>query len=251
MPDGGVFCIVAPPNPYRGATVPYERASLVAHYLLRSKPKAKILILDAKDKFAKQGLFMSAWKDRYGDMIEWVSGPGGGLVDTVHAKGKRLMAGGAEIKGDVINLIPPQKAGAIAERAGLVDDSGWCPVDQRTFESTIHKNVYVIGDACIAGAMPKTGYAANCQGKVCAAAIVAALNGESVPEPVLLSTGYSIVAPDYGISVAGVYQLRDGKIVEVPGAGGLSPPDADARTRAIEAHFARSWLTNISSDMFT
>jgi len=123
-------------------------------------------------------------------------------------------------------------------------------VDQQTFESTLHKDIHVIGDAAIAGAMPKSGYAANTQGKVCAAAIVAALDGQAAPEPSYVKTCYSIIAPDYGISVAGVYHLRDGKIVEIPGAGGLSPANADARTRAIEVQFALGWFRNITADMF-
>ena len=135
--------------------------------------------------------------------------------------------------------------------AGLADDSGWCPVNQKTFESKIHKDVYVIGDACIAGKMPKSGYAANSQGKVCAAAIAAALNGKEAGEPSYVNTCYSLITPDWGISVAAVYQLVDGKIVGVKGAGGLSPMDAKPETRAVEAQFARSWFKNITSDMFT
>jgi sulfide dehydrogenase [flavocytochrome c] flavoprotein subunit len=156
-----------------------------------------------------------------------------------------------EFKADVINLIPRQKAGVRAEEAGLTNETGWCPVNQQTFESSLHPNVHVIGDAAIAGAMPKSGYAANSQGKVCAAAVVAAVNGREAPAPSYVNTCYSIIAPDHGISVAGVYQLQDGKIVEVPGAGGLSPADADARTRAVEVQFALGWFRNITSDMFT
>ncbi|MCU7944897.1 MAG: FCSD flavin-binding domain-containing protein [Candidatus Thiodiazotropha sp. (ex Cardiolucina cf. quadrata)] len=147
--------------------------------------------------------------------------------------------------------MPAQKAGKIAQVAGLTDDSGWCPVKQSTFESKIHKDVHVIGDASIAGKMPKSGYAANSQGKVCAAVIVAELNGEPPGEPSYVNTCYSIITPDWGISVAAVYQLVNGKIVGVKGAGGLSPMDASAETRAIEAQYTRSWFKNITSDMFT
>ncbi|MGA7981532.1 MAG: NAD(P)/FAD-dependent oxidoreductase [Chromatiaceae bacterium] len=251
MSDGGTFYIVAPPNPFRCPPGPYERAAQVAHYFSQHKPKSKIIILDAKDAFSKQGLFMAGWKAKYGDMIEWVSGANGGIVESIDPKTRTLVGQVEEFKGDVINLIPPQKAGPIAQTAGLADASGWCPVNQQTFESDIHKDVHVIGDACIAGAMPKSGYAANSQGKVCAAAIVAAVNGKAAPEPSYVNTCYSIIAPDYGISVAGVYELKDGKIVSIKGAGGLSPANADARTRALEVQFAIGWFRNITADMFT
>jgi sulfide dehydrogenase [flavocytochrome c] flavoprotein subunit len=251
MRNGGTCIIVAPPNPFRCPPGPYERAAQIAFYLKRHKPKSKVLVLDAKDAFSKQGLFVEGWKRNYGDMIEWVGAAAGGAVEAIDVK-KRVLTGTVEeYKGDVINLIPAQKAATLAEVAGLVDASGWCPVDQKTFESTLHKDIYVIGDSVIAGAMPKSGYAANSQAKVAAAAIVAALNGQPAPEPSYVNTCYSIIAPDYGISVAGVYQLKDGKIVDVPGAGGLSPANAPARTRAIEVQFALGWYRNITADMFT
>ncbi|MEW8496820.1 MAG: FAD/NAD(P)-binding oxidoreductase, partial [Candidatus Thiodiazotropha taylori] len=178
MKDGGVCYIAAPPNPFRCPPGPYERAAQIAHYFKMHKPKSKVIILDAKDKFSKQGLFMQGYKKFYGDMVEWVSGAGGGIIEAIDANSRTLVGEVEEYKGDVVNLIPPQKAGKIAQIAGLADDSGWCPVNQKTFESKLHKDVYVIGDACIAGKMPKSGYAANSQGKVCAAAIVATLNGQ-------------------------------------------------------------------------
>ncbi|MEW8498405.1 MAG: FCSD flavin-binding domain-containing protein, partial [Candidatus Thiodiazotropha taylori] len=251
MKDGGVCYIAAPPNPFRCPPGPYERAAQIAHYFKMHKPKSKVIILDAKDKFSKQGLFMQGYKKFYGDMVEWVSGAGGGIIEAVDANSRTLVGEVEEYKGDVVNLIPPQKAGKIAQIAGLADDSGWCPVNQKTFESKLHKDVYVIGDACIAGKMPKSGYAANSQGKVCAAAIVATLNGQEPGEPSYVNTCYSIISPEWGISVAAVYQLVDGKIVGVKGAGGLSPMNATAATRAIEAKFARSWFKNVTADMFT
>jgi sulfide dehydrogenase [flavocytochrome c] flavoprotein subunit len=251
MPDGGVCAIVAPPNPFRCPPGPYERAAQIALYFKHHKPKSKVLILDAKDAFSKQGLFRAGWAEHYGDMIEWVSGAEGGIVEAIDPKTRTLTGSVEEFKADVVNLIPHQKAGVLAEKAGLTNETGWCPVNQQTFESSLHPNVYVIGDAAIAGAMPKSGYSANSQGKVCAAAIVAAVNGQAAPVPSYVNTCYSIIAPDHGISVAGVYQLEGGKIVEVPGAGGLSPADADARTRAVEVKFAIGWFRNITADMFT
>jgi sulfide dehydrogenase [flavocytochrome c] flavoprotein subunit len=251
MDAGGVFYIVAPPNPFRCPPGPYERAAQVAHYFSTHKPKSKIVILDAKDAFSKQGLFQAGWQEHYGDMIEWVSGAQGGIIEAIDPETRTLMGSFEEFQGDVINLIPHQKAGALAQTAGLANETGWCPVDQRTFESSIHKDIHVIGDACIAGAMPKSGYSANSQGKVCAAAVVAAINGDAPPAPSYVNTCYSIIAPEHGISVAGVYRLEDGRIVDIPGAGGVSPADADARTRALEQQFALDWFRNITSDMFT
>lgn len=251
MKDGGVCYIAAPPNPFRCPPGPYERAAQIAMYFKHHKPKSKVIILDAKDKFSKQGLFMQGYKKFYDGMVEWVPGAAGGIIEAVEPGSNTLIGQVDEYKGDVLNIIPAQKAGKIAHVAGLVDESGWCPVDQKTFESTIHKNIYVIGDACIAGKMPKSGYAANSQGKVCAAAIVAAMNGEEPGEPSYVNTCYSIIAAEWGISVAAVYQLVDGQIVGVKGAGGLSPMDASAETRAIEAKYAVSWFKNITADMFT
>jgi len=251
MPDGGVCYISAPPNPFRCPPGPYERAAQIAMYFKHHKPKSKVIILDAKDKFSKQGLFTQAYEKFYGDMVEWVGGAGGGIVEAVDVESRTLVGQVDEYQGDVVNIIPPQKAGQIAHAAGLADDSGWCPVDQRTFESSIHKDVYVIGDASIAGKMPKSGYAANSQAKVAAAAIVAALNGKEPGEPSYVNTCYSIAGPEWGFSVAAVYQLVDGKIVGVEGAGGLSPLKAKPETRAVEAEYARSWFKNITADMFT
>jgi sulfide dehydrogenase [flavocytochrome c] flavoprotein subunit len=251
MKDGGVFYIVAPPNPFRCPPGPYERAAQVAHYFKAHKPKSKIIILDAKDKFSKQGLFSQGWQINYGDMIEWVGAAGGGAIEAVDPKTRTLTGMVEDFKGDVVNVIPPQKAGKIAFVGGLTNEDGWCPVDQKTFESTIHKDVHVIGDACIAGKMPKSGYAANSQGKVCAAAVVAQLNGMEAPEPSYVNTCYSVITPDYGISVAAVYELAEGSIVPVKGAGGLSPMDASKRARAIEVQYAHGWFKNITADMFT
>lgn len=251
MPDGGVVAIVAPPNPFRCPPGPYERAAQMAMYLKHHKPKSKVLILDAKDAFSKQALFQAAWQEHYGDMIEWVPGAAGGIIEAIDPKTRTLTGLVEDFQADVVNLIPHQRAAKLAVDAGLTDASGWCPVNQQTFASEQAPDVHIIGDAAIAGAMPKSGYAANSQGKVCAAAVAAAINGEPPPAPSYVNTCYSILAHDHGISVAGVYELKDGNIVSVPGAGGLSPVDADARTRAMEVEYAIGWFRNITADMFT
>ena len=257
MPDGGTVVIAAPPNPFRCPPGPYERASQMAHYFKQHKPKAKVLILDAKSKFSKQNLFIQGWKALYGfdtdkAMIEWQPGPDADVVK-VDVKDRRVETSfGDEIQADVLNIIPPQRAGKIAQVSDLTDDSGWCPVNKRTFESTRYPGVHVIGDACIAAKMPKSGYSANSQAKVCAAAVVAMLDDKEPGTPSYVNTCYSIIGKDWGVSVAMVYRLSaDGKtIAGVEGAGGLSPMEASPEMRRREVGYAHSWFRNITADIF-
>lgn len=251
MKDGENVIIVAPANPFRCPPGPYERAAQIAHYLKANKPKSKVIILDAKDAFSKQPLFQAGWEKFYPGMIEWVSAANDGKVKKVDPKTMTVYTEFEEHKGAVVNVIPPQQAGAIAQKAGLADDSGWCPVDQKTFESTLQKDIYVIGDACVAGKMPKSGYAANSQAKVCAAAIAATVAGTEAPEPSYVNTCYSLITPEYGISVAAVYRLEDGKIVSVKDSGGVSPKEASETQRKLEAEYARAWFDNVTADIFS
>lgn len=252
MKDGGNVIIAPPTNPFRCPPGPYERASLVAHYLKQHKPKSKILILDAKSKFSKQALFIQGWEKLYPGMIEWVGADDGGRVDYIDVKKQTIHTEfGDNHKADVINFIPPQKAGLVALSAGLTNNDGWCAVDQRTFESKIHPHIHIIGDASIAGSMPKSGFAANSQGKVCAAAIVSAQHGSSMPDPSYVNTCYSLVSPNYGISVAAVYRYSDDKgIYKVKDSGGVSPKNADLTFRRQEARYASGWYDSITSDSF-
>ena len=250
MSDGGVVIVAPPENPFRCPPGPYERISLIAHYLKQHKPKSKILVLDAKDKFSKQALFMQGWEKLYPDMIEWISGSKGGRIDEVDVKTRTLYTeSGDTHKGDVVNFIPPQKAGAIAVGSGLTNNDGWCYVNQRTFESKVRKDIHIIGDASIAGKMPKSGFAANSQGKVCAAAIVSSLRGVEMPEPSYVNTCYSLLSPDYGISVAAVYRYSEDKGIYKTG-GGVSPIEADAAYRLQEARYAKGWYDSITMDAF-
>lgn len=250
MPDGGVFVIAPPDNPFRCPPGPGERISMVAHYFKTSKPKSKIIALDPKKGFSKQGLFVAGWEKLYPGMIEYRNVEKDGKVVRVDAKEMTLHTDFGKVKGDVINVIPPQKAGKIAEVAGLADASGWCPVNQQTFESTLHPGIHVLGDASIGSPMPKSGFSASSQAKVCAAAIVAMLKGEAPGTPKFVNTCYSLVAPDYGISVAAVYDFKDGKIVAVKGAGGLSPSDAPDSFRRREADYANGWYDSVTRDIF-
>lgn len=251
LPDGGLVVISAPANPFRCPPGPYERASLIAWYLKNNKPKSKLLILDAKETFSKQGLFLDAWAKLYPGLVEWVPLSKDGKVVKVDARALTVETDfGTKHKAGVLNIIPPQKAGQIAHAAGLVDDSGWVPVDPRTFESTKAAGVYVVGDATIASPMPKSGFVANAQAKVVAAAIVAALNGREASEPSWANTCYSLITPTYGISVAGVYVAGEKGLAEVPGSGGVSPKDAPDATRQLEAKYASAWYDAITDDTF-
>jgi NADPH-dependent 2,4-dienoyl-CoA reductase/sulfur reductase-like enzyme len=249
MEDGGTVVISAPANPFRCPPGPYERASLIAYYLKTKKPKSKLIILDAKDAFSKQRLFQAAWKALYPN-LEWISLSNGGKVTSVDVGAMTLVTDFARHKADVANVIPPQKAARIAETAGVADRTGWCPIDPATFESKLQPNIHVVADASIAGAMPKSAFSANAQAKVCAAAVARLVRGEKPEEARLINTCYSLVAPDYGISVAGVYRPADGQIKEIEGSGGVSPLDAPSSTRALEATFANAWFKTITTEVF-
>lgn len=247
MPDGGKMLITMPLTPYRCPPGPYERACMVAMYLKKNKPKSKVILLDANPDVTSKGpLFKKAWQTYYKDIIEYVPAM---KVTKVDPAGKAVFVEGIEeFKGDVVNVIPPQRAGAIAVSAGLVGpDKNWCPVDATTFESTLHKDVHVIGDAAIAGAMPKSGYSANSQAKACAMNVVALLNGKETTELSGINVCYSSITEDEAISVAGVYKVLEGKIVAVANSGGVSP--IDFSVTKLEHIYADSWLKNILIEM--
>ena len=251
MEDGGTVIIAVPASPFRCPPGPYERASLIAHYLKTSKPKSKILILDANEEFSKQKLFMQAWDALYPGMIEWVPGSKDGKVVRVDPATLTVETEfGTKHKAAVLNLIPPQTAGRIAVDSGLTNEAGWVPVTARTFEATKAPGVHVVGDAAVASPMPKSAFCANAQAKVVAATVVAALRGLPAPEPSWANTCYSLLAPDYGISVAGVYRLEGDAVKAVEGAGGVSPLDAPPAFRREEAKFAVGWYQAITQDTF-
>lgn len=250
MADGGLVVIAAPANPFRCPPGPYERASLIAWYLKTKKPKSKLIVLDAKDAFSKQRLFQNAWAALYPGILEWVPLSAGGKVTSVDPATLTLSTDFASHKADVANVIPAQKAGAIAALAGVADRTGWCPIDPISFASTLQPDIHVIGDAAIAGAMPKSAFAANAQAKICAEAVATLLAGATPAEPKLINTCYSLVAPDYGISIAGVYHPVKGQLVDVEGAGGVSPLAAPPEFRAEEADFANGWFDTITAEVF-
>ncbi|BBA33747.1 putative oxidoreductase [Methylocaldum marinum] len=247
MPNGGVVLITAPANPYRCPPGPYERASLIAHFLTRYKPRSKVLILDAKTRFSKQELFLHGWKELYPGMVEWISAEREGKIDRVDAESRVVFTEFNEYRADVLNVIPPQKAGKLAQSAGLTDESGWCPVDPRTFESTIVPGVHIVGDACTAPPMPKSAFAANSQAKVCAAAVIDLLQGHEPGPPSLINHCYSFLQPDYAISITGVYEYSPIEKQLTATSTGETPMDGDRRK---EAEHARNWQKVIAAEAF-
>lgn len=250
MKDGGTYVMVAPENPFRCPPGPYERVSLVAHYLKNNKPKSKIVILDQKNKFSKQGLFTEGWENLYEDMIEWRSAEFGGKVTKVDPKNRILTTEDGDVTADVLNYIPNQKAGKLAFDSGLTKGD-WCPVNTKTFESRLVKDIHVIGDAAIATKMPKSGFSANSQAKVAAMQIARLLaKMPIINPPKLANTCYSLLSPSYGITVAAVYEAHEDKIIQVEGSGGLSPMGADEGYRMQEAEYAVGWYQNQMADIF-
>ena len=256
MPDGGVVGFAIPANPFRCPPGPYERISMVASYLKKAKPKSKILALDAKENFSKQGLFQDGWKELYGDMIEWVPLSKDGKVTRVDVKAKLFETElGTRHKVAVGNVIPPQSAAKIAIDAGLTSEAGWVPINTSTFEAQKAPHIHVIGDANLGTPMPKSGYIANSTSKQAVAAAVAALEGKPVPaDPIYYNTCFSHVGDDYGISVINIFRVTDKGIQETPNTGGVSPrgPLAQQRDqRRMEAQHADTWYASITQDAFS
>jgi NADPH-dependent 2,4-dienoyl-CoA reductase/sulfur reductase-like enzyme len=248
MADGGTFAITIPEAPFRCPAAPYERACLVADYFRRSKPRSKVLVLDANEDLVATGpLFRKAWTELYGSMIEYRNLHSAVAVDA--ASGTISFELQDDVRADVLNVLPPMRAGALAVRAGLANSNGrWCQVDFRSFESIVAKNVHVLGDSIqTASLMPKSGHMANSHGKAAAAAIVAELKGtEPDPRPMLINTCYSFVSSDEAIHASSVhaYSAAEKTFVAVPGSGGWSA----ARSPA-EAAIGMAWARNIWADM--
>ncbi|HSI01035.1 MAG TPA: FCSD flavin-binding domain-containing protein [Reyranella sp.] len=250
MPDGGLVVITAPATPYRCPPAPYERAGLIAHYLKTHKPRSKVLILDAKDSFSKQSLFEEAWAELYPGLIEHVPLSKGGSVSSVDPATLTVKTDFEDYKAAVANIVPPQRAAPIAAAAGVADRTGWCPVEPVGFESTLQPGIHVLGDAALMGAMPKAAHAADEQGKVCAAAIVARLAGRDVREPVLDNICYSLAGPTWGFVETNRYQPDKGLLTAVPGAAKTSPLKALAAMRAAEAGEDEQWFATLTRETF-
>ena len=247
MPDGGVYAMAIPLAPYRCPPGPYERASLVAHYCSKAKPKSKVLILDANDDVTSKGpLFKKAWAERYKGILEYRSKHALQDVDT--ATNTLKFEFNDSVKADVLNVIPPMRAGNIAVNSGLATaNKRWCEVDFLTFESKAAKNIHVLGDSIqIAAAMPKSGHMANQHGKTCAAAVVALLTGKEPNKmPVYNNTCYSFVSDEDAIHVASVhrYDAEKKTMLPVAGSGGVS-----VAANELEGRIALAWAQNIWAD---
>jgi sulfide dehydrogenase [flavocytochrome c] flavoprotein subunit len=250
MRNGGLAVIAAPEDPYRCPPAPYERASLIASYFKKFKPKSKIIILDSKDQFTKKELFLEGWDDLYPGMIEWVPRSSGGHVSAVNPKDMTIGNDSMQLKANVINLIPHQTASEITLKLGLADKGGWCTVNNFTFESKSAPYVHIIGDSIDPGDMPKSAFAANSQAKVAAAAIIALINEKELPMPVFSNVCYSLLSSDYGISINASYRSTDTKIRAIDGSGGTSPLGVSRKLRMQEARHARGWYKSITDETF-
>src|SRR6266849_3714725 len=247
MRDGGVFVVSIPRSPYRCPPGPYERACQVAFYFKQAKPRSKVIILDAnEDVVSKPALFKAAWNELYKGMIEY---RGNSEAKAVDARAKTVKTDFDTIKGDVLNVLPPMRAGDIARTAGLLTpNTRWCGVDWLSMESTAHKGVHVLGDATLAApAMPKSGHMANNHGKLAAAAIIELMNGRAPnPQPVIANTCYSFVSDREVIHVASVHRYDPAQktLTVVPGASGVSSGRSE-----LEGAYGWAWGQNIWSDM--
>ena len=230
MEDGGTFAISVPTGLMRCPPGPYERASLVAEFLAKRKPRSKVLIFDANNRFPRQEVFTAAWKELYDDRIEWIALTEGGAVERIDVRTNTLHTSSGAHRVAVANVIPPQAPAAFALDAGLASGHGWCPVDPTTFESTQVPHVHVIGDACIADAMPKAASAALSQAAQCAAAIVARFANRPVPLPVLDSVCYSALALDRSLAISARFRVEGAHVVAEP-AFDVSPPAISAAER--------------------
>jgi len=235
---GGTVVLTVPDNPYRCPPGPYERASLIADYLKRHNPRAKILILDAKTRFSKQPAFSHAWKTLYPGMIEWVSSEHEGHIDHIDTRHRVVHTEFNKHPADVLNVIPPQRAGKLTTLDDLQDETGWCPVDPLAFESTKISGIHVIGDACIATPMPKSAFSAQSQANACASAVVKLLSGQAPSSPHLINHCYSFVDAKRAISVTGVYGYRPStRELEILSSG----ETATDGNWALEGIYASDW----------
>ncbi|MDA8688793.1 MAG: NAD(P)/FAD-dependent oxidoreductase [Paracoccaceae bacterium] len=247
MPQGGTYAMVAPPNPYRCPPGPYERVSMVAHYLSQHNPTAKIIVADPKPKFSKMALFQEGWNAHYAGMIDWIGSEFGGENVAVDPSAMTISIDGESINVDACNVIPAMKAGRIAALAGVTDGS-WAPVNAADMSTKADADVYVLGDASQQGDMPKSGFSANSQAKVCANAVRGALTGSKIFPAKFANTCWSLINADDGVKVGATYKATDEKIAKVDGFISKTGETADIRKQTYLE--SEDWYTGITSDMF-
>lgn len=271
MPDGGTFVLVAPPNPYRCPPGPYERSALVTEWLSHHKPKSRVIIVDPKNDFVTDETMILGWNHLYGFnppepyrnkldkylveprgdcALEWRREKDGGKPLAIDPVAMTVETPAGKVKADVMNIVPPMQAAKAAFDFGLTDKTGFCPINRRTFESTVTANVYVLGDASIADAMLKSGYSANTQAKVCARAIIARLAGLEAPEPAWSNTCYALAGDDWGLFVADTFRIVDGKIARTNTRARYQDLHASRVQRQVAAQYLRAWMRSITADAF-
>ena len=246
MPQGGTFAMVAPPNPYRCPPGPYELVSIVAHFLKQNNPTAKILVADPKAKFSKMALFQEGWANHYSGMVDWIGDYFGGGNVLVDPGAMTITIDGEVTNVDVCNVIPAMKAGRIADMAG-VTEGNWAPVNAADMSAKADADIYVLGDASSQGDMPKSGFSANSQAKVCANAVRGALTGSRVFPAKFSNTCWSLIATGDGVKVGATYEATPEKIAKVDGFISQTGESADVR----QATYLESegWYTGITTDM--
>jgi len=248
MKEGGTFIMVPPPNPYRCPPGPYERVSMIAHILKQKNPTAKILVLDQKPKFSKQALFQEGWENHYSGMVEWIGSDFHGGIKNVNPETLEIETESETFKADAASVVPAQKAGSIANTAG-VTDGDWAPIVPATMASKADPNVYVLGDASVASSMPKSGFSANSQAKVAANAIRGELTGSKVFTPRFANTCWSLIATNDGVKVGANYSAGKEKIEVVDKF--ISKTGEDTAVRKMTYEESEGWYSGITTDMFS
>jgi sulfide dehydrogenase [flavocytochrome c] flavoprotein subunit len=247
MREGGTFIMVPPPNPFRCPPGPYERTSMIAYYLTQHNPKAKVIVLDTKPKFSKQGLFMDGWARHYPDMVEWIAPEVHGGIKNVNPDTMEIETDLDTFKADAACVVPAQKAGAIAMNAG-VTDGDWAPIIPATMASKADPNIHVLGDASVASSMPKSGFSANSQAKVAANAIRGELTDSRVFDPRFANTSWSLISANDGVKVGASYKAGPEKIDVVDKF--ISKNGEDTNTRKATYEESKGWYAGITADMF-
>ena len=248
MKKGGTFVMVPPPNPYRCPPGPYERVSMIAHQFKKSNPTAKIVILDPKNKFSKQGLFTEGWNKHYPGMIEWIDAKTHEGLKNINVDKMEFETGLDTFKADAACVVPAQHAGAIAMAAG-VNNGDWCPIVPASMQSQADENIYVLGDASVAKSMPKSGFSANSQAKVAANHIRGSLTGSKVFDARFSNTCWSLVASNDGIKVGASYEAGSEKIDVT--SKFISKTGEDSALRKATYEESIGWYNGMTSDMFS
>jgi sulfide dehydrogenase [flavocytochrome c] flavoprotein subunit len=252
MAQGGTAIISVPPMPYRCPPAPYERASLFAWFFTQNNPDAKVLLLDSNDNFSMQPLFEEGWSNLFpAGAVTRISGPNGGKVTAVDVGANTVTCGAGTFHGELCNIIPPQKSGPLAEATGLTDATLWCPVDPKTFASTLVSDVHVIGDSAASG-LPKSGTSANAGAKVAALAMAETFLGHQPTDPVFINNCYARMLPEYAIGVVDVFGLDAANHIAVRYEGhGTTPVGASLKYHAQEKELADKWFKSLVSDTFS